>query len=235
MSSKLTATAAALGKRFDSLSLRERALVVVAVLAIAITTWNGAFMTGLTLRERGLSDEVTQLEASLAATSSATQKLVTTDPTTQAMAQLNERQAALEAINAKLASESAGLIPPAQMVEVIHDVLKHQQGVKLVSLQNLPVTGLLPEARQEEPSPTDAVPASATPSASTDGRGPYLHPVELVVEGQYADIVSYLHALEALPWHFYWSVLELETKGYPLNRVRIELSTVSLDKEWIGV
>jgi hypothetical protein len=30
-------------------------------------------------------------------------------------------------------------------------------------------------------------------------------------------------------------VLQLETKTYPLNRVRIELSTVSLDKEWIGV
>jgi MSHA biogenesis protein MshJ len=77
--------------------------------------------------------------------------------------------------------------------------------------------------------------AAGNSAGAASGSGPYLHPVELVVEGRYLDVVAYLRALEGLPWRFYWRVLQLETKTYPLNRVRIELSTVSLDKEWIGV
>jgi len=266
---KLPPAVAAVASRFDRLSLRERALLVAAVLVVAVTAWNATLMTSLTAKETGLTAEVTTLQTQLAATSQATANLIETNPTTQALKRLEERQAALDEINKRLANESAGLIPASQMVQVIRDVLSRQRGLVLVSLQNLPMTSLAPAvnaqptaAGQTTESASASAPAttaeSATPSAaaatpapegapaSTAGApattpapptdtGPYLHPVELVVEGNYLDIVSYLHALEALPWHFYWRVLELETRTYPRNRVRIELSTVSLEKEWIGV
>jgi MSHA biogenesis protein MshJ len=59
--------------------------------------------------------------------------------------------------------------------------------------------------------------------------------VELIVEGNYLDVLAYLHALEALPYRFYWRVLELKSTEYPVNRVRIELGTLSMDREWIGI
>jgi MSHA biogenesis protein MshJ len=203
--------------------------------------------------------------------SRATEAVASTDPGSAAMKRLQERQKALDEVNEKLLAESAGLIPPAQMVQVIHDVLKHRQGLTLISLRNLPVTSLAPpvkaatsgesaaatsaqpadedvtsstteEGSDEEASAEEvenvvaaAEPEPAAEEASVASAGPYLHPVELVIEGRYLDIVAYLRALEGLPWRFYWRVLQLETKTYPLNRVRIELSTVSLDKEWIGV
>jgi MSHA biogenesis protein MshJ len=255
--------------RFDRLSLRERGLLFAAVLIVVVTAWNVTVMDDLSAREKRLTAEVTELQTQLATTSRATATLVESDPTTRALAQLEERKAALDAINARLASESAGLIPPSQMVQVIRDVLSHQEGLTLVSLQNLPMTSLSPpgsdasqtavaQAGPPESSGgagasgaavSSADSATTTPEGGASGAestrsgaaalaadtGPYLHPVQLVVEGNYLDIVAYLHALEGLPWHFYWRVLELETKTYPRNRVRIELSTVSLEKEWIGV
>jgi MSHA biogenesis protein MshJ len=202
--------------RFDKLSLRERLLVFAGLLAIVITLWQAQFMDRLNAQESALTNELASLQESVETMSRATEAVVVADPTSAALQRLQERQKSLDSINAKLAAESAGLIPPAQMVQVIHDVLKHQQGLTLVSLKNLPVKTLV-----SDPKGTD--------------NGPYLHPVELVIEGRYLDVVAYLHALEGLPWHFYWRVLQLETKTYPLNRVRIELSTISLDKEWIGV
>ena len=254
---KMPPAMAAAASRFDRLSIRERGLLVAAVLVVILTCWNATLMSDLTVREKSLSAEVTTLEEQLAATSRATANLIESNPTTQALKQLEERRMALDAINARLASESAGLIPASQMVQVIRDVLGRQRGLVLVSLQNLPMTSLAPAlstppqaassqateasaavAPAGEESAPQTAPASATTEAAaappTD-TGPYLHPVELIIEGNYLDIVSYLHALEALPWHFYWRVLELETKTYPRNRVRIELSTVSLEKEWIGV
>jgi MSHA biogenesis protein MshJ len=205
--------------RFDRLSLRERLLIFGALLAAVVTMWQAQFMEPLNVREKGRTQELVELQESVARMSRATQAVASTDPASVAMKRLQEREKALAAINQNLVAESAGLIPPAQMVQVIHDVLKHQQGLRLVSLKNLPVTPL----------------GSSGSAAGAAPTGPYLHPVELVVEGRYLDVVTYLRALEGLPWRFYWRVLQLETKTYPLNRVRIELSTVSLDKEWIGV
>ena len=62
-----------------------------------------------------------------------------------------------------------------------------------------------------------------------------MHAIEIVIDGEYADILDYLAALEALPWKFRWTSLDLSTAGYPRNRVRIELSTLSLDSTWLGV
>jgi MSHA biogenesis protein MshJ len=229
---KMPAALGGAASKFDRLSLRERALLFGAALAVVITAWNATLMDTLTIKERTLNTEVSALQISLAATSHATANLIESDPTTRALARLQERQGALDAINARLVAESAGLIPPAQMVQVIRDVLGRQDGLVLVSLKNLPMTSLAPAASPQAGGDSSSEgPAAAPPVES----GPYLHPVEVVVEGSYLDVVSYLHALEALPWHFYWRVLELETRSYPKNRVRIELSTVSMDKEWIGV
>ena len=123
------------------------------------------------------------------------------------------------------------------MVQVIHDVLSHQRGVTLISLQNKPVTSLIKPPRLPTTPPTRPMRELADGAAepTTVASGPYVHPVELIVEGQYLDVLQYLRALEALPWRFNWKVLELKTTTYPLNRVRIEMSTLSMDKDWIGV
>jgi MSHA biogenesis protein MshJ len=92
----------------------------------------------------------------------------------------------------------------------------------------VPVDGELAGAPAEVAGAT-----GATPDAL--GQPPYVHAIEIVIDGQYADILDYLAALEALPWKFRWSSLDLTTAGYPLNRVRIELSTLSLDATWLGV
>ena len=51
------------------------------------------------------------------------------------------------------------------------------------------------------------------PTAESElGLPPFVHPIEIVIDGQYADILDYLEALEALPWKFRWSSLELSPR-----------------------
>jgi len=45
-----------------------------------------------------------------------------------------------------------------------------------------------------------------------------------VVEGDYASVVAYLRALEALPWRIHWRKLELTAGEYPTNRVRLVIA-----------
>jgi MSHA biogenesis protein MshJ len=134
-----------------------------------------------------------------------------------ALAEESQLKESLRTTDAQIATAAAGLLPPRKMIDVIHDVLKQHPGVVLVSLKNEPVAPLVP-------------PAPGHPQSA-----PYVHPVELIVEGSYLDILAYLRNLESLPWKLHWQSLELKTLAYPRNRVRIELNTVSMEKEWLGV
>jgi MSHA biogenesis protein MshJ len=220
--------------RFNRMSLRERALVAGATLIGIVMFWMLAFLDPATAKDRALSAELAGLQDTIITTSQAMESAVAADPTRAALAREDKLKRQLEDVNAKLASKSAGLIPPERMVQVIHDVLSRQHGVTLVSLHNKPVTTLTAKsaAAAADSSELASEPASE-PAAAT--AGPYVHPIELVVEGRYLDVMEYLRALETLPWRFYWTVLELQTADYPTNRVRIELSTLSMDRDWIGV
>lgn len=216
---KLPHAVAQAAARFDRLSVRERILVASATLVALVIVWTIVVFDPTAAKQRALVAELTGLQESISVASQAMQSAAENDATAAGLREQEKLEAQLAGINAQLASESAGLIPPERTVQVIHDVLARQHGVTLITLHNQPVTTLVPAQ------------AGAAPSEA----GPYVHSVELVVEGRYLDVLAYLKALERLEWRFYWKLLELETTEYPINRIRIELSTLSLDKSWIGV
>lgn len=101
------------------------------------------------------------------------------------------------------------------MALVLEGVLREQNSLSLISIRNTTPQVLIAE---REDAPTSF----------------YRHGLEIELEGSYADCLRYLSAIEALPWRLYWQVLDVETLEYPTNRVRLEVSTLSLNEEWIG-
>lgn len=201
--------------RFDRLSLRERLLVLAAVLAVLVVLWDALLLGPLEVRRRALSSEVDSLQAGITATAAALQSSVDNDPTRNALTQIARTRRDIEALDRQLHSATVGLLPPERMAVVLQDVLRSRQQVRLVSLRTETATALLP--------------------GSSDQAGPFLHPVELVLRGHYLDILDYLRALEGLHWRLYWKTLELDNSAYPIDRVRIEIATVSLDRAWLGI
>lgn len=229
--------------RFDHLSLRERVLAVAAVTVVLVVAVNALLIGKLDLRRKSLAQELTSLQGSMTTAASAVETMNETDATSVALARQQSLQRDLDGVNAQLASEAAGMIAPERMAEVIHDMLSRQHGVVLISLRNLPARSVVSEPIAGAPPDANAGAqpnARATPDAQAganapDAGGPYVHPVELVVDGSYLDVLSYLQRLEALPWRFYWRVLDLQSGKYPVNRVRVELGTVSMTRDWIGL
>jgi MSHA biogenesis protein MshJ len=227
-------SASPLARKYESLSLRERALVALAVLAVAIIGWDSLLMQPLRNTRSALDAELAEASAS----GFNAQSEEVSDPR-----QVNLQLAAglttqLQGLDARLADTASGFVSSQRMIQLLHDVLDRQGRLQLVSIRNLPVVSLVPPVPAEttglEAAPAEvAVAAGNTPDAL--GEPPYVHAIEIVIDGQYADILEYLQALEALPYKFRWSTLDLSTAGYPLNRVRIELSTLSLDSTWLGV
>jgi MSHA biogenesis protein MshJ len=214
----------ALMKKYEALSLRERGFVVLALLAVVIAAWDTYLMDPLRRARVGLEAELVSASSSGVTATSAD----VTDPRQVSIKRAGELQTQLATLDSRLKSSARGFVSADRMIEVLHDVLDRQGRLELVSIRNLPVTSLVPP----EKSATDA---SADPNASAAPEPPYVHSIELVVDGQYTDVLDYLGQLEALTWKFRWTSLDLSTAGYPRNRVRIELSTLSLDSTWLGV
>ena len=101
------------------------------------------------------------------------------------------------------------------MAQLLEGVLSRQPGLELVRIRNLP-------------------PETLATSEEEDAARFYRHGLEIEVTGSYNAALDYLDSIEALPWRLYWQILELEVIEYPQNRIRIEVSTLSLDEEWIG-
>jgi MSHA biogenesis protein MshJ len=123
------------------------------------------------------------------------------------------------------------LVDPAQMRVVLEELLRRQNGLTLVSAVNLPA---LPVFDDESAEPSGDSSASDAAEAS-DAPKLYRHSFVLKLRGNYLDCLRYLEDVERLPWHIYWSRFELDADEYPLNDISIEVVTLSLDREWIGV
>ena len=167
---------ASLLARFDKLSLRERALVALAVLAALVGLWDMLFMQPLRNQRNALTEELSTYNETIGSSDQADQA----DPHRAAIMRLSDLQSQQQSMDAQLTSSAAGFVPAPKMVEVIHDVLSRQHGVKLISIRNLPMTSLVPPAAE-----------------NTQGTAPYVHPIELVIEGEYGDVLNYLQARSA--------------------------------------
>ncbi|MGH8298036.1 MAG: hypothetical protein ACRES6_01980 [Steroidobacteraceae bacterium] len=217
----------ALAGRFDRLSLRERVLTTAATLAVLIALVNMLVFQRLEARRKQLAQQLTAIAAAFDGGAPTADGADSPDATLQ---RTNALAASLSQATARLDSQSAGLIPPQQMLQVIHDVLSRQQGVTLVSLRSLPPYALI------DGPPSENADASTPAAANVDAaEGPYVHSVQLVLQGRYLDVLAYLRALEGLPWHFYWQSLSLDATQYPMTRATVKLGTVSMSREWIAL
>jgi MSHA biogenesis protein MshJ len=209
--------------RINRASLRERALLFLAALGLLAIFWNKVFLTPLAVRRTALSVSLEEVRQGLSDTSLAQGQ----DGVVEQYTVLKSREAALasgiSAADAQLRDAQLGMIPPKQMVAVLTDVLSHQKELTLILLRNLAVEPLLPPIAKTQTGP--APPADM---------GPYLHPVELIVRGNYLNVLAYLQELESRPWGFQWRRFEFTTTADG-PQYRIEFTTLSMQSNWLGV
>jgi MSHA biogenesis protein MshJ len=211
--------------RIDALSLRERIIILLAGATLIWIAWQTLLIGPLTTREHAaelrLTDARRQLDDIETLGTAASAAL---DPVLAALSRNQALQDRLTALNAELRSAAQGYVGPERMTDLLRRMLAEEHGLKLVSLANLPV-----ESLSQPPGATDAV------VPDRKDIGPFLHPVELVVDGDYASLIAYLRSLEALPWRIQWQRLELRASNSAICRVSIKIGALSLSRDWINI
>ncbi len=217
LANDLKAQLAQLASLVDALTLRERILILSAVLVVIGTLWQTLLLEPLAQQANERRTELAALEERIGVANRGLEEQILqiaggSDVQRTRIASLRDR---IAEINAILGDHAAELIDPSEMAQVLEGVLREQSRLSLVQISN-------------------TSPESLSASDDENAVTFYRHGLEIEVEGSYLACLEYLNAIEALPWRLYWQVLELDVLEYPRNRIRIEVSTLSLDKEWIG-
>jgi MSHA biogenesis protein MshJ len=228
--------------RIDRASLRERILLFSAAALGLTMLWYQLAMTPLERRRARLDLQLSQLRTPGAAGIA---------PGADVASEFADRMARETALHSAIAEADhdlldarRGMIAPNDMVQVLTTVLKQHNGLSLVLIRNMPAEPLLPPLAQAATTitqaaagagPSDPHASAGAPGDAPDlGGGPYVHPIELVLQGDYLDVLAYLKALEAQSSGFQWRRFEYAGRG-EAPEYRIEFATVSMDSNWLGV
>ena len=219
-------------QRFDALDVRRRALLATLALVLLFTAWQSLLMDPLAARRQRAVQQLEEARHQFGRIGELGARFES-DPLLAAAERNRALRAQLATLDNQLQAGAHGYSSPQQVTGLLRDLLAAQHGLVLVSLANLPPRSLM-AAGGSGPGDARAAQATAAAAAADEG-GPYLHPVELVIEGSYGDILAYLRALEGLRWQIYWERFELQALDYPANRARIVVGALSLSREWISL
>lgn len=222
-----------LARRIDALTLKERCLLVAAMLLVLLYGWNLLYLEPLEAERRRLAGEQEALVEEIARFDQFTSEWAASfekDADVEArrrLAALTQEQSGIEA---EIARRAGRMVSPEHMAGVLRDVILGMDGLEFVGLEGLPVT------RLGVPGENEAANSPSPGAAAEDGlRSAWRHGVRLRFSGSYLAIAAYLRQLEQLPHGFFWDRLELDAKEHPRIEATLEIHTVSLDKGWIGV
>jgi MSHA biogenesis protein MshJ len=210
-----------LSTAIDALTLRERLMVFACLLVVTIWLWNALLLGPLDARETLVSQEIARSQQRLTQMNEA--MTLAAEGIGDGLGGQADRRLALQrqldATEETVRVFTSDLVDPSQMRHVLEELIRKQRGLTLIRASNLEVRPLI-EADAEEPTQEPML---------------YRHGLRLEVQGSYLDCIAYLEAVERLPWRFYWGGLRLEAHDYPTNTIAVEIFTLSLDEDWIGV
>ena len=219
-------------ERYHALSLRERVLVGLALFSATWMVWSASLGGWLEESEEQISRDIdvlyTQLEAEVAE-QSRLQRAKANDPNAKLARERQVLAAELSALNESMSAVLDRFVPPERMPELLRQVIRHHDGLRLKKMERLPVEPIMltdivdqPEAVEEE-------------ARKNEKPVMYLHPMRLEFEGNYFQVLAYLAELEESDWDLGWRRLSYVVTAYPDADIAIEIETLSRDRSWIGV
>lgn len=245
-------------RKIDILSMRERAILFVlcsvGVLMIGFTFLiEPQLKLQKTLKTQQQTHQMQMgiLQEELAQLSGAMRG----DPDAEIKARLNEAKARLLLMDSDLSNLQKNLVAPDKMDTLLQNILKRNKRLQLISLKSFPVVNLFDVAKTSDSAANASASATeaATNTVSTANQGLpsssgskiatlnsdelsiYKHEVELVLEGNYLDMLAYIKELEAMPEQVYWSRGSLNVLEYPKASLSLQIFTLSLEKKWLNL
>lgn len=203
-----------LKKRIADMSLRER--VMICAVGVVLFMFPGflVFVDANQQASARLQASIEQqrmekdkLEAEL----QVWQARLTSNPNDAMREEIESLTEKIKTLDESLKTETLTLIDASLMTEILLNVMKVDGSLEVVAL--------------ESSAPELVVKQKNIPL--------YQHGVSITIRGKYLDVLKHLKALENQKYNFYWKSLDYKVQEYPYADVKLELYTLSINKDFI--
>ncbi|KPJ93428.1 MAG: hypothetical protein AMJ53_07265 [Gammaproteobacteria bacterium SG8_11] len=247
-------------ERFEALSLRERLLFLVSLIAVLYFAWDMLLMERVRAQQKAAIVQMKKWQSQIADIDKriqTTTAILGGNQQAQMMSRIDRLRSEISDLNQQQKTLAVSFIRPRQMVDVLKGLLATERGLQLTRLQSQAVQPLIHRVPEPRPNPISAIkPPAANAKQSAEKKSPaneansenntnkankaalpevYKHGMEIVFQGDYSSTLSYLRKLEQLPWKFYWEEVVYEVLDYPKAQIMVRIHTLSLNKGWISV
>ncbi|MEX2517389.1 MAG: hypothetical protein WD572_10885 [Gammaproteobacteria bacterium] len=228
-------------EKIDALSIRERGMILLAVLAVIIFLWDSLLMAPIDVQQRSINSQLEVKRAQNSAVSIQIQQKIaeqSADPNKENREKLVELRAQLAALASEVQDTATDMIEPAKMPDVLRTVINQISNLTLTELSGLGVSPLITaaDAGGTDSDSTDADTAATPqplPETGSELATAFKHGMQIQVRGNYLTMLEYLRRLEAEEWHFLWDSFELQVGEYPDADSTLTIYTLSLTRDWI--
>ena len=215
-----------LDNKVAELTLRERAMILcVGLFMFCYPAWTQLLTPWWQKTDQQLS-QIAGIEKQLKNNKELIELMefqLTTNPNQLSMEKRNRLSEENELKNQELKNQSSTLLGPAEMTLLLEEVLKSSKALTLLEVNSIAPQVLIDLGNSKEKT------ENLLPQIKV-----YSHGVQLTLSGGYFDLLEYLQKLEALPQRFFWRRFDYQVDQYPKARVKIEIYTLSTEKEFIG-
>ncbi len=206
---------------FNALSIRERILFGITILAVLAFPWWHFFAAPAMAQIENLEAYNTRINNSNSTSQQSVDQIkarLDAGVHQEKKEQLARLKQELISVEEQLQLQASELVDPEEMFQLMTRLIYKESMLKLLSLKRRAVTPALEPAGGLE-----------------NDVGIYRHVLEVKFSGKYEDIFAYLTSLESLDWKLIWEEIKISSDEYPVFNVKVVISTLSTREEWVGV
>ena len=222
-----------LSARFDALMMRERVLVLLAVVVGTALLFDAVVLQPLEARQKRLTQQLAESRQSIK-NADALLKMQSSlvDPDAVKRSYRDALRKQLAEIDRSMQGLQRGLVPPERMGKLLEEMLERSRGLQIVSLRTQPARPFETPGAAPARKPAGA---AGKPGTGDPERTIYQHSFEITLQGSYSDLHQFLSQLEKLPWQMFWGRINVSTDQHPQLRVMLTVQTLSLSEAWLIV
>lgn len=205
-------------EKFDSLPVRARLLATFVCILVVAFVVDALWISVNFNRANQLKSEISQTELtmqSLIESQTEINRSFSQNKYNPFHERIGDVEKQIQILQNQLKKKSAYLIKPEEMGSILSEIFQHSKRLKLVSLEKKPIEVLFEDEKKE--------------SVLL-----YRHSFELAFEGGYSDTQKFIEQLEKMPQKVSFEAFDYSVGIYPLSVTTLKVSTLSLNRKWIG-
>ncbi len=230
----MNATLDMLQTRWEAFAIRERAMVLAALLAVLFAMVDSALLRPMDEEHDRLEGGLTQIAGETEALNQRSRTLaeqIAGDDGGTLQREETAIRNQIRSLDHRIDQHLASMIPPGEVTKMLEALLAEESELALVQLSTLET----PDAAVARRTVSNNATNSSEVAARERKPEFFRHGFRLELEGSYLATLHYLEAIESLSWDLSWDRIVYEVDEYPHAHITIELHTLSDDEDWIGV